>query len=33
MSDDELFYGVNNHQIVDDDEYEDRVWSKYLRVE
>ena len=30
LSEDEEFYAVNNNLIIENDENEDKLWSKYL---
>jgi hypothetical protein len=30
LSEDEEFYAANNNQIIEDDQNEDQIWSKYL---
>jgi hypothetical protein len=30
LSEDEQFYAANNNQIIEDDKYEDELWSQYL---
>ena len=30
LTEDELFYLMNNDQVIEEDEEEDLIWSKYL---